>query len=76
MKERKKFMSDIPNREEEFLYAEDFERVEKELAIHFNKEDSEPMRDGNDYIRGPKTKKEFIRRLQTNVFSVQCLINA
>jgi len=58
-------MSDIPNREEEeFLYPEDFERVEKEIAIHFNKEDSEPIRDGNDYSRGPKTKREFISMLK------------
>ncbi len=27
-------------------------------------------------VRDAKTKKEFIRRLQANVFSVQCLINA
>lgn len=27
-------------------------------------------------VRSAKTKKEFIRRLQTNVFSVQCVINA
>lgn len=27
-------------------------------------------------VRDAKTKKEFIRRLQTNVFSVQCIINA
>lgn len=27
-------------------------------------------------VRDAKTKKEFVRRLQANVFSVQCLINA
>lgn len=27
-------------------------------------------------VRDAKTKKEFIRRLQTNIFSVQCIINA
>ncbi|MBE5039379.1 TIM-barrel domain-containing protein [Ructibacterium gallinarum] len=27
-------------------------------------------------VRDAKTKKDFIRRLQTNIFSVQCIINA
>ena len=50
--------------EEEFLYPEDFERVEKKLVDDFTKNDLEPMIDGNDYIKPPKTKREFISMLK------------